>query len=207
MNAGGEERFIGVNVSQPRERFLVQERRFDRSSCVGQAGGQLAGAEFQRLWAEVGVGRGVGSEPEDAAETPGIGKAKLFAGEAQDHMGVRGHDGLRASEGQAAAHSQMDVESRGIIQVEDDLLAPAQDGDDGAAGQLRGEVDIFRADDVLANDAQGIDSAAEQVRPQTSHNCFNLGQFRHLKLRLAGCVYGLFTVVGIETTVPTKGRN
>ena len=54
MNAGAEERFIGVNIADAAKEGLVEEQRFDARLVAAELGGEFIEGDFERFGPEAG---------------------------------------------------------------------------------------------------------------------------------------------------------
>lgn len=86
------ERFVGIDVAQPGDLRLVQQKKFDRapgsSEQLTQSGGrELAGKRVEAECADAGGVLGPG-EPVHAAEVARVHKAQRAAAELESHVGV-----------------------------------------------------------------------------------------------------------------------
>lgn len=90
MDAGGEERFVGVDVSQAGNDRLIEQRVFDRTSGAGKLAAELAGRQVQWLGTHLVIGRVVLSQPPNAAEAARVGEAHLVtrAAELKDQVSM-----------------------------------------------------------------------------------------------------------------------
>jgi len=76
-NVAVEERFVGVDVADARDKALIEERGFYGAAGFGEALGELIGTDLQGLGAEVIVICLTVAEPPNSAEATGIDETKL----------------------------------------------------------------------------------------------------------------------------------
>jgi hypothetical protein len=177
MNAGAEERFIGVNIADAAQEGLVEEQRFDARLVAAELGGEFIERDFERFGAEAGnAAREVFAEL-DAAELAAIVVQKCRPVEGKNSVGVFGWS---SAEQQAAGHAEVDHQITAAFDGGHDELAVALYGEDAAALQAcshrvgiapakDAEIAKFGAENTLARD--GGDRADYG---------FDFGKFGHL---------------------------
>src|SRR5581483_5677272 len=52
MNSGAKQRLIGVDIAQPAQEILIEQKRLDFRFAAAQSAGELLERHFERLWAE-----------------------------------------------------------------------------------------------------------------------------------------------------------
>ncbi len=150
MDPGGKESLVGINISDPGDQRLVEEGRLNRAPRLREAFCQLMRADRQGFRAHSAAAIQTFPKPPDSAEAARIAESQLSAGaEIDQQMRVRG---LRSagtlSDGQLAAHPQMNVELFPVVEGKNDAFSPAIDLLHRSSLQPGGEVDARWLDDV-----------------------------------------------------------
>ena len=175
MNAGGEESFIRVNISQPGDQRLIQQRGLYHPLGLLQSNRQFSRPDFQRLGAKPVI-RGFGlAKPKDAPESAGVGEAELVVADVHHQMGMSGARGGPSLHRQTAGHPQMDIKPVAVVEFEDDFLAPAEDFLNRAIVQQSWQVQPGWLKDIEAVELDAVDPPASQPWLKGSHNGLNFG--------------------------------
>lgn len=191
MNGGVEEGLIDVNVAQAGDQPLVEQGVLDRSGGAGKAAGEVGGADAQRLGAEIFIRQAIGPQPEDPSKPPRIAESHFLPTEGEDQVGMRAGGSVGRGDAQPAGHAKMDVETVGVIELNDDLLSPPGDARNDTARQQAGEIGPRGMNDVGAVKIDAVDPPAQHGRADGLHGGFNFGKLGHLKLLQRLAVYGL----------------
>lgn len=176
MNPGGEERFVHVDIPQPGDQGLIEQRGFDDAGGFRQPGGEVGCAEGKRLGAHRAVIIGRIPQPPDAAEAPRIAEAEDDAvSEAQLEVRVLGGGLGQRLDAESAGHSEMDVESLGVVEREDDAFAAAMNIANQSADQQLGKIDCGGIEDISPRQLDGLDSPGEKARPERIDDGLHFG--------------------------------
>jgi len=115
VDAGGEEGFVGINITHSGEYLLIQKCGFNRAAGFCKLAGELSRSETERFGSQSGIGGSVRPEPEDAAKSAGIDKADFARGDLQDQMRMWPHREAGRIDGQSAAHAEMNKKAICIV--------------------------------------------------------------------------------------------
>lgn len=125
MDAGSEEGFIRVDVSDPREHRLIKEGRFNGAARFDEPFGKLARANRERLRSHSVSAVGACPKPPDSPKAARIAKSQLrAAAQVDEQVSVWAlRRGRVFDHRQLAAHPQVNVKLLFVVQHEDDALA------------------------------------------------------------------------------------
>jgi hypothetical protein len=195
---GTVQRLAHIDVAQPGDHSLVEQRRLDRRLLALEALSHLLGIEIvaQRLRAEpgeIGTLRLV-TEEIDEAKAPRIIVDQpqlpvLGMGEVEQQMVVlfllrrlvvaRRLLELEVDEAIAAGHAQMAEQGLAVRQPEQQVFRPPPDAFDGLPDErLRQRVGEGKPQ-ILSIERHRLDTSSLDVGCETAAHGFNLGQFRH----------------------------
>ena len=121
INPRRVQRFIDINISQPRDQRLIEQRGFDEAIGLFQFRKELIGANFQRLRPKTATWIGF-AKPENSTESARITKMhfKRFAIHQIEHqMRMLQQRRLRRFDREPAGHAKMDVKAIAIIERDD----------------------------------------------------------------------------------------
>lgn len=149
MNAGREERFVDVDVSQPREESLVEQGRLDGPPRPAEPAGKLVCPDRQRLGAErIVVGL---PEPADATESPRVPQPQLpYILELNNQVGMRQQRRVIRLNREPAAHAEVNEPAVAVVQREHDPFSAAIDAPHAAANEVSPQGKPLRRDEVGA---------------------------------------------------------
>ncbi len=179
IDAGGEQRFAGVDVADPDHHRVVHDERLDRhapparqleQTLAGESVGQRFRAEVaQQLvfqWRQA---------PEHGAEAPRIGVAQGHArGQLDVDVLVATGRGAALHQPQAAGHAQV-ADQRTGLGAQQQVLGAALDADDALSGQAHVQVFGNRpAQAPLAHD-HALDALAFEVGGDAPAGGFDFG--------------------------------
>ena len=86
----------------------------------------------------------------------------------------------------SAGHSQVDVETISVVELEDDFLAAAGDVEKDSAEKVGGEVQAQGAEDVGAVQKRFCDPLAEDCGAERVDDSLDFGEFGHATFLLGG---------------------
>ncbi len=132
MNLRGEKGFIGINIPQPRDQRLIEQRRLNRALGFGQALSQFPRPNRQRFRPQPRFLRFSFPQPENSPEPARVREANLILPKAQQKMRVRNPRRPRRFNRQPPRHPQMNEKSIPIIKQKNNLLPPPGDRRDNS---------------------------------------------------------------------------
>ncbi len=175
------ERLVGVDVPEPRDRALVEDRRFHRGLPPGepacQKGGREPSPERLRtvLDREVPLGCLV-IEQQPRAEAPDVAVRDPRSIVELDHRPLV----RRGRVAEAAGHAQVDEQGGAALETDEDVLAVPLDRDDPVSLQLRGdEGRIVGSRQPGVVDAHAGEAPAFEAFGESATLGFDLGKLRH----------------------------
>ena len=130
VDPGGKEDFRGIDIADAGDEAAVQEEVFDGAPAVGALPGQpgrrqAPGPRFQPHLLEFG-GRHPGGVEDELAEAAHIlvdEPLTILAG--QDKVDMGGQRAGRVQEEEASGHAQMHQQGLAVMQVDQEIFAPA----------------------------------------------------------------------------------
>lgn len=161
VDARGEEAFVGVDVAESAEYFLIEQQRLDAFAPAAEVRGEFGGGHLK--W--VRPLRGQFGGPTYTAEAADVVVEEFALVERKDGAGV---GRALAVEEELAGHAEMHLEHAAVA-MQEDVFSEACDGADGCTND--GSLPIF----------DGSDSAAGEMRRERADYVFDFGTFGHLR--------------------------
>ncbi len=184
MDAGAPERLVRIDVPQPGQRPLVEERRLDRSAPAREPCGEglRREAALERLLAEAGVEIRLhlaGLEQEPGAEPAHVAVRDVRAVvEADQRTAVHVFGELALPHG--PRHAQVNQQRAAAREPHDEVLPPALDALDALADELRRDlVRVLRPREAHVLDLHVLEPPALEERRDLGADGLDLRQFRH----------------------------
>ena len=185
MNAGQEERLVGVDVADAGHDGLVEQQRFHGRPASMQSRAQHLGGEapVQRFGPEL-----AGHTPEiahqpDAAELARVGEGQpLASGQVEPGTQMRSREDwiVAAHHFEPAGHAQVDDQRFARVQPDDQVFgaAPHIDHDPVADALIQGNR-VGLGQRARPEDVCGDETLADQVRAQLGGKGFDFREFGH----------------------------
>jgi hypothetical protein len=183
-DAGSKQGFIGINVANPAEQFLVQQGALDRSLPPAKELYKIVFADFKRL--QSGSGKIPVAGDAEAPKAAWVDETYFPSrSELGDRMGMLLDVGVGRADQHLSCHPQVHDPlpwcSLGTQQVKHDLLANAADCSylrflQGTGNQLGRRFQGF----FLGAKPDGLDYVASDALRQAARHSFNFRQFRHI---------------------------
>src|ERR1035438_9649668 len=181
MNAGAEEGFIGVDISNAAHEGLVQQQALDARLMPPEGGGEFVEGDFQRFGPEAGnAAREVFAEL-DRAELAAVVEQQGGAVEGEDGVGM--FAGIGAQQ-EAAGHAEVDRQIAAAPDGGPEKLPVALDRKAAAALQAGGEPGGIAAAEDAEVAKLGAEHALARDGGQRADHGFDFGELDRKSTRL-----------------------
>jgi hypothetical protein len=194
-DAGAEEALVGVNVAYTSEQRLIKKGCLDGQAPAAEESGEGLRRDLERLGSRRDELLSAGEVAKlEAAEAARIDEAQLVsAGQGEADMGVAGEGGAGFFHQQLAGHAQVDDPLSvwkclpwlsGGVELEDDVLAAAMDGEDAGSLEALGLAGGRRFEGLTMAAEPGLgDSVAAQAHIHAAGDGFDFGELGHRLVR------------------------
>lgn len=186
MDAGAEERLVGVDIADTGYRALIEQGGLDGRLALCERRGQTVGGESRverfRAKFRLQAGFGIASVYDHAAEFALIGVAEIGAvGKMNRKVFEPDFRVFSTGKIEVAGHAQVDFDSVASGKIDQQKFSAAADAGHGAADDVgRGDLWFHTAEYAVERaDAQSGDGLADDRGFERTTDGFDLGQFWH----------------------------
>ena len=210
VDARAPERLVGVDVPEPRDRALVEQRALDRRAAPCEPLRQPRGGEArpERLDAEPDAQVRIelaGLEQPPRAEAAHVAVGEPAAVVERDR-GPRVRVVGRAVGEERAGHAQMREQRAAALEADDQVLAAPLDGGDALALELgRDLARVVRRGQPVVADLDLLEPSPLEDGRKPGANRLDLGQLRHAASVVTAAFTGTVPVRSTPATRPLQG--
>ena len=185
IDSRGEQHLAGVQIADPRDGFLIEQRRLDRAAAAGQTRAKIGDGDRQRVGSQravvIAFGQlliGIEANRTEPATVPVVDDAAVVEFDLKSEMLGR----RRIGQQHEPRHPRFQNDRLAPFDADDDPLAEPIDGDhlspDRPLTKLRrGRLDGDRP--TLARHALGRDDPSPDDRQNAAPHRFYFRKFRH----------------------------
>lgn len=185
MKPGFKQDFIRIDIADPGDYRLVEEKAFESAAPVSKKRPKTLRLQLQRLRPEIPeFGRGLnpgGFRHPDKTELADIPESKLFGQLLKRHDQTRMlvYGDLFGTQEKLAGHLKVKEQAPATGKIHQDHFAATAQSDDAFPLYLPRSRSSIKSKQRRMKDSQRSHAAADEMRPQTADDGLNFRQLRH----------------------------